>query len=76
MAKSAPTADIDESKLRVSAPATEAVGVPAVMHALEMSIEQMGLVRSARTPCQTCVKESLRMSSQTEEARRSKIDTR
>lgn len=49
MAKSAPTADIDESKLRVSAPATEAVGVPAVMHALEMSIEQMGLVRSART---------------------------
>mgnify|MGYP004112122885 CR=1 FL=1 len=31
------------------APATEAVGVPAVMHALEMSIEQMGLVRSART---------------------------
>ena len=49
MAKSAPTADIDESKVRVSSPATEAVGVPAVMHALEMSIEQMGLVRSART---------------------------
>ncbi|GAA1687534.1 FdhF/YdeP family oxidoreductase [Microbacterium sediminicola] len=48
MATKPPTADIDESKLRVKAPATEAVGVPAVMHAMGMSLEQMGVVRSAR----------------------------
>lgn len=43
-----PTHDIDESKLRVTDPKKVAVGVPAVLHALEISYEQMGAVRSAR----------------------------
>ncbi|MBZ4487949.1 FdhF/YdeP family oxidoreductase [Microbacterium sp. cx-55] len=43
-----PQNDIDETALRVSKAKKVAVGVPAVVHALEMSIEQMGAVRSAR----------------------------
>ncbi|MBO3664121.1 FdhF/YdeP family oxidoreductase [Microbacterium stercoris] len=49
MATRPPTQDIDESKLRVGARETSAVGVPAVVHALKISVEQMGLVRSAQT---------------------------
>ena len=48
MATRPPTHDIDESKLRVTDPKKVAVGVPAVLHALEISYEQMGAVRSAR----------------------------
>jgi molybdopterin-dependent oxidoreductase alpha subunit len=44
-----PTSDIDETALTVSSPKRVAVGVPAVMHAVRMSVEQMGVVRSART---------------------------
>ncbi|WP_159499205.1 FdhF/YdeP family oxidoreductase [Microbacterium sp. 18062] len=44
-----PKTDIDESELSVSRPKKVAVGVPAVLHALQMSWEQMGSVRSART---------------------------
>ncbi|KAA9131224.1 FdhF/YdeP family oxidoreductase [Microbacterium caowuchunii] len=44
-----PISDIDESALTVSGPKKTAVGVPAVLHALKMSMEQMGPVRSART---------------------------
>ncbi|WP_251451097.1 FdhF/YdeP family oxidoreductase [Microbacterium sp. Marseille-Q6648] len=49
MASKPPRTDIDESRLRVSDPARVAVGVPAVAHALQMSIEQMGVARSIRT---------------------------
>ena len=49
MATKPPTQDIDESKLRIGARETSAVGVPAVMHALKISFEQMGVLRSAQT---------------------------
>lgn len=49
MARKAPGRGIDESKLRVSPPKTHAVGIPAVVNALLMAEEQMGIVRSART---------------------------
>lgn len=49
MASRAPRTGIDESKLRVSSPKEVAVGVPAVLHALKIAQEQMGLVRSAET---------------------------
>ncbi|WP_434809933.1 FdhF/YdeP family oxidoreductase [Microbacterium sp. bgisy189] len=49
MATRPPNVDIDESKLRVTAPKEVAVGVPAVLHALQISWEQMGLKRSAET---------------------------
>jgi len=49
MATKPPTSDIDESRLRVSAPKTKAVGVPAVLHALQIAQEQMGVTRSIRT---------------------------
>ena len=48
MATKPPTSDIDESRLRVSAPADHAVGVPAVLHALQIAQTQMGVVRSAQ----------------------------
>lgn len=41
--------DIDESRLEVSTPKQRAAGVPAVAHALQMAVEQMGPVRTART---------------------------
>ncbi|WP_460772403.1 FdhF/YdeP family oxidoreductase [Microbacterium sp. GXF7504] len=49
MATKPPTSDIDETKLHVSAPKKKAVGVPAVLHALQMANEQMGVTRSIRT---------------------------
>jgi molybdopterin-dependent oxidoreductase alpha subunit len=49
MATKPPTEDIDESKLRIGERERSAVGVPAVMHALKISIEQMGVLRSAQT---------------------------
>lgn len=49
MVEPAPRDDIDESLLRVSEPKTSAVGVPGVYNALKMSVEQMGVVRSAQT---------------------------
>lgn len=48
MATKAPQDDIDEAKLRVGHPKKVAVGVPAVMHALEIAYQQAGVVRSAR----------------------------
>ncbi|WP_442576749.1 FdhF/YdeP family oxidoreductase [Microbacterium sp. F51-2R] len=49
MAKRAPTADIDESKVRHSKTKKVAVGVPAVLHALQISYDQMGAKRSIET---------------------------
>jgi molybdopterin-dependent oxidoreductase alpha subunit len=49
MAKKAPADDIDEARIAVSRPKKVAVGVPAVLHALRISNDQMGVVRSART---------------------------
>ncbi|GAA5033444.1 FdhF/YdeP family oxidoreductase [Microbacterium fluvii] len=49
MASKAPKHDIDEARLRVTEPRKVAVGVPAVLHALQISERQMGLVRSAQT---------------------------
>ncbi|GGH48024.1 FdhF/YdeP family oxidoreductase [Microbacterium album] len=49
MATKPPTEDIDESKLRIKERERYAVGVPAVLHALKISYEQMGVVRSARS---------------------------
>jgi molybdopterin-dependent oxidoreductase alpha subunit len=43
-----PQTDIDETALRVSKPKKVAVGVPAVVRALQMSFDQMGPVRSAK----------------------------
>ncbi|WP_194396138.1 FdhF/YdeP family oxidoreductase [Microbacterium atlanticum] len=49
MATKPPTADIDESRVHVTRPKKVAVGVPAVLHALEMANEQMGVTRSVQT---------------------------
>lgn len=49
MATKPPTTDIDETKVSVTHPATHAVGVPAVLHALQISYEQMGVKRSVET---------------------------
>ncbi|MDR7183143.1 molybdopterin-dependent oxidoreductase alpha subunit [Microbacterium trichothecenolyticum] len=49
MATKPPTADIDETRVHVSRPKKVAVGVPAVLHALEIANEQMGVVRSVQT---------------------------
>ncbi|WP_324014736.1 FdhF/YdeP family oxidoreductase [Microbacterium sp. JZ37] len=49
MAKRAPRAEIDETRLVVGERETSAVGVPGVYHAMKTSLEQMGVVRSART---------------------------
>jgi molybdopterin-dependent oxidoreductase alpha subunit len=49
MATKPPTHDIDESRLTVEEREEYAVGVPAVLHALKISFEQMGVLRSART---------------------------
>jgi molybdopterin-dependent oxidoreductase alpha subunit len=40
---------IDESRLSVRAPKRRAVGIPGVAHALEISLKQMGPLRSAET---------------------------
>ena len=49
MATKPPRADIDESRVHVTRPKKVAVGVPAVLHALEMANEQMGVTRSVQT---------------------------
>ncbi|KRB36583.1 FdhF/YdeP family oxidoreductase [Microbacterium sp. Root180] len=49
MARKPPTADIDEARVRVSRPKKVAVGVPAVLHALQIAHEQMGVTRSVQT---------------------------
>ncbi|QIS10194.1 FdhF/YdeP family oxidoreductase [Nocardia arthritidis] len=49
MHRNGPTEDIDESALRVSAPKDQAAGVTAVAVALKRSVEEMGVIRTART---------------------------
>ena len=49
MATKAPRSDIDETRVRVSEPKKVAVGVPAVLHALKIANEQMGVARSVQT---------------------------
>jgi len=49
MATKPPRADIDESRVHVSRPKKVAVGVPAVLHALEIANRQMGVTRSVQT---------------------------
>jgi len=44
-----PGSGIDETRLRVTHPKDRAVGVPAVLNALKIANEQMGVVRSAQT---------------------------
>ncbi|MCU1633284.1 MAG: hypothetical protein JWM61_1936 [Micrococcaceae bacterium] len=49
MATKAPKDNINESELAVGARKTRAVGLPAVINSLKISIDQMGPVRSAQT---------------------------
>jgi molybdopterin-dependent oxidoreductase alpha subunit len=49
MASKAPLNNIDESKLTVTKPKTKAVGIPAVVNSLKISLEQMGPLRSVQT---------------------------
>lgn len=49
MHRAAPKSDIDESELTVTEPKTAAAGVKAVTVAWERAIEEMGVVRTART---------------------------
>ncbi|MFF2485764.1 FdhF/YdeP family oxidoreductase [Microbacterium sp. NPDC058062] len=49
MATKPPSADIDETRVRAKRPKKVAVGVPAVLHALEIANEQMGVARSVQT---------------------------
>ena len=49
MAKRPPTADIDEARVRITGSKKSAVGIPGVMHAVQYSVEQMGVLRSAQT---------------------------
>ncbi|MDQ7879665.1 FdhF/YdeP family oxidoreductase [Microbacterium sp. QXD-8] len=49
MATKPPRADIDETRVHVSRPKRVAVGVPAILHALEIANEQMGVARSVQT---------------------------
>ncbi|MCP9620287.1 FdhF/YdeP family oxidoreductase [Nocardia otitidiscaviarum] len=49
MHRAAPKQDIDEAELTVSPPKTQAAGVRAVSVALERAVEEMGVVRTART---------------------------
>ena len=51
MATKPPRSDIDESHVRVTRPKKVAVGVPAVLHALQISNDQMGVERSIRRCC-------------------------
>lgn len=45
----APEQGIDEAGLRVDDPATTSAGLPAVAHAMQVALAQMGPVRTART---------------------------
>lgn len=49
MATKAPKSDIDETRVQVTRPKKVAVGVPAVLHALQIANEQMGVTRSVQT---------------------------
>ncbi|WP_374975640.1 FdhF/YdeP family oxidoreductase [Microbacterium trichothecenolyticum] len=49
MATQPPKTDIDETRMHVSRPKKVAVGVPAVLHALQIANEQMGVARSVQT---------------------------
>ncbi|MQY26489.1 FdhF/YdeP family oxidoreductase [Nocardia aurantia] len=49
MHRNAPTRDIDEARLTVTPPKQQAAGVTAVAVALERAVEEMGVVRTART---------------------------
>ena len=49
MASKAPAQDINEAALKVGSPKTRAVGIPAVAHALDIAVKQMGAVRTAQT---------------------------
>ncbi|GAA1963121.1 FdhF/YdeP family oxidoreductase [Microbacterium deminutum] len=49
MATKPPRTDIDETRVRVTRPKKVAVGVPAVLHALQISNDQMGVERSIRS---------------------------
>ncbi|MBF6231571.1 FdhF/YdeP family oxidoreductase [Nocardia farcinica] len=49
MHRKGPTEDIDESALTVSPPKEQAAGVTAVAVALKRSVEEMGVLRTART---------------------------
>ncbi|MCK6065316.1 MULTISPECIES: FdhF/YdeP family oxidoreductase [Microbacterium] len=49
MATKPPTHDIDESDVTVGSRKRKAVGVPAVLHALDIAVDQMGVTRTART---------------------------
>ncbi|WP_127476726.1 FdhF/YdeP family oxidoreductase [Microbacterium sulfonylureivorans] len=49
MATKPPKADIDETRVRVTKPKKVAVGVPGVLHALQIANEQMGVARSVQT---------------------------
>ncbi|MEV8267103.1 FdhF/YdeP family oxidoreductase [Microbacterium sp. NPDC076911] len=49
MSRKPPTRDIDEAKLRTTANKKVAVGVPAVLHALKIANDQMGVGRSVQT---------------------------
>ncbi|MFS0733082.1 FdhF/YdeP family oxidoreductase [Microbacterium sp. 1P10UB] len=49
MVRKPPSTDIDERDIRVSHPKKVAVGVPAVLHALQISEAQMGAARTVRT---------------------------
>ena len=49
MATKPPRTDIDESRVRSTHPKKVAVGVPAVLHALQISYDQMGVSRSVQS---------------------------
>jgi molybdopterin-dependent oxidoreductase alpha subunit len=49
MATKPPRDDIDETRVRVTRPKKVAVGVPAVLHALQTANDQMGVARSVQT---------------------------
>ncbi|MBU3062786.1 FdhF/YdeP family oxidoreductase [Nocardia sp. NEAU-G5] len=49
MHRNAPARDIDESKVSITPPKQQAAGVTAVTVALERAVEEMGVVRTART---------------------------
>lgn len=49
MHRTPPTRDVDEAKLAVTPPKEQAAGVTAVAVALDRAVEEMGIVRTART---------------------------
>ena len=49
MAGKAPRENIDETQLSVGRVQKKAVGIPGIMHSMEVSLKQMGVVRTAQT---------------------------